>query len=178
MATHSVFFPGEFQGQRSLVGYSPLGLESDMTEWLTLSLSPWNGCISLHGRFAIVTFQNIHPKFITLIENVLWWVFKSAQELARGCRGCSPHGPPARPGPTMPHWVEHHLHTVTFPPFLSMYFQRCSQLESSLDVCSLSVWHIPSWLTCSQWRRKCTLISTVHIISEHSCTHWLLYCVH
>ena len=35
-----VFLPGEFQGQRSLAGYSPWGhKESDMTEWLTLSLS-------------------------------------------------------------------------------------------------------------------------------------------
>ena len=34
-----VFLPGEFQGQRSLVGYSPWGCkESDTTEWLTLSL--------------------------------------------------------------------------------------------------------------------------------------------
>ena len=32
----SVFLPGEFQGQRSLVGYSPWGhKESDMTEQLT-----------------------------------------------------------------------------------------------------------------------------------------------
>ena len=34
-----VFLPGEFHGQRSLVGYSPWGhKESDTTEWLTLSL--------------------------------------------------------------------------------------------------------------------------------------------
>ena len=37
MATHSVFLPGEFHGQRSLAGYSPWGRrESDMTERLTL----------------------------------------------------------------------------------------------------------------------------------------------
>ena len=38
-----VFFPGEFQGQRSLVGYSPWGRkELDMTERLTppVSLNP------------------------------------------------------------------------------------------------------------------------------------------
>ena len=35
-----VFLPGEFHGQRSLVGCSPWGhKESDRTEWLTLSLS-------------------------------------------------------------------------------------------------------------------------------------------
>ena len=38
----SVFLPGEFHGQRSLVGYSPWGYrESDTTEWLTLSLFSW-----------------------------------------------------------------------------------------------------------------------------------------
>ena len=38
--TTPVFMPGEFQGQRSLTGYSPWGhKESDMTEQLTLSLS-------------------------------------------------------------------------------------------------------------------------------------------
>ena len=35
MAIHSVFLPGEFHGQRSLVGYSSRGhKESDMTEQL------------------------------------------------------------------------------------------------------------------------------------------------
>ena len=35
MAIHSVFFPGESHGQRSLAGYSPRGLkESDRTERL------------------------------------------------------------------------------------------------------------------------------------------------
>ena len=39
-ATYSIFLPGEFHGQRSLVGYSSLGHEeSDRTEELTLSLS-------------------------------------------------------------------------------------------------------------------------------------------
>ena len=36
MAPTVVFLPGEFQGQRSLVGYSPQGQkESNTTEWLT-----------------------------------------------------------------------------------------------------------------------------------------------
>ena len=40
MATHSSFLPGEFQGQRSLKGYSSRGLkECDRTEQLILSLS-------------------------------------------------------------------------------------------------------------------------------------------
>jgi len=38
-----VFLPGESHGQRSLVGYSPLGpRESDTTEQLTLSLAIYN----------------------------------------------------------------------------------------------------------------------------------------
>jgi len=33
----NAFLPGEFHGQRSLMGYSPWGhKESDMTEWLTV----------------------------------------------------------------------------------------------------------------------------------------------
>ena len=39
-----VFLPGEFLGQRSLVGYSPWGdTESDTTDWLTLSLLGFPG---------------------------------------------------------------------------------------------------------------------------------------
>ena len=42
-----VFLPEEFHGQRSLVGYSPWGLkESDMTERLSLSMSPLEGAKS------------------------------------------------------------------------------------------------------------------------------------
>ena len=40
-----VFLPEEFQGKRRLAGYSPWGRkESDMTEQLTLSLSPPKRC--------------------------------------------------------------------------------------------------------------------------------------
>ena len=45
-----VFLPGEFHGQRSLVGYSPWGcIESDTTEQLTLNFKEatvFNGWIS------------------------------------------------------------------------------------------------------------------------------------
>ena len=38
-----IFLPGEFHGQRKLVGYSPRGhKESDRTQWLTFSLSLCN----------------------------------------------------------------------------------------------------------------------------------------
>ena len=42
MATHSVFLPGKFHGQRSLVGCSPWGgKESDTTEHIQNLLSMW-----------------------------------------------------------------------------------------------------------------------------------------
>ena len=43
MTTHTVFLPGDFHGQRSLVGYSPWGhKESDTTKWLnTLANNEW-----------------------------------------------------------------------------------------------------------------------------------------
>ena len=57
MATHSVFLPGGFHGQRSLAGYSPWGSkESDTTKWLTLSLSTRNYCIE-QGTLLSVTWQ-------------------------------------------------------------------------------------------------------------------------
>ena len=38
LATHSVFLPGEFHGQRSLIGYSPWGFkEMDTTNTFTFS---------------------------------------------------------------------------------------------------------------------------------------------
>ena len=37
VATHSVFLPGEFHGQKSLVGYSPYGRKQwDMVEQLSM----------------------------------------------------------------------------------------------------------------------------------------------
>ena len=46
MGTHSVFLPGEFNGQRILMGYSPWGPEeSDTTEWLT------------HQHYTPITFK-------------------------------------------------------------------------------------------------------------------------
>ena len=48
MATTPVFLPGEFHGQRRLVGYCPWSCkESDMTEGLTLSLSSLTGELPL-----------------------------------------------------------------------------------------------------------------------------------
>ena len=52
-----VFLPGECPGQRSLAGYSPWGrIESDTTEWLTLSLS------SLFWHQGPVSWKTIFPQ--------------------------------------------------------------------------------------------------------------------
>ena len=55
--TTPIFLPGEFHGQRSLVGYSPWGhKELDMTEWLTFLMcvhkSTKNIRFSVAGNFA------------------------------------------------------------------------------------------------------------------------------
>ena len=66
-----VFLPGEFWGQRSLVGYSPWGdKESDTTEWLILSLF----LSSIRGR---TIFANIFP-----ISNACAVAAKSLQSLS------------------------------------------------------------------------------------------------
>ena len=52
-----VFLPREFQGQKSLVGYSPWGCkESDMTEWLLLHfrVSCWENIPQISHRFLIL----------------------------------------------------------------------------------------------------------------------------
>ena len=49
-----VFLPGEFHGQRSLAGYSSWGCkDSDMTERLTLPLSPTRGPVDSSARPAL-----------------------------------------------------------------------------------------------------------------------------
>ena len=53
-----VFLPGEFHGQRSLVGCSPLGHKESDTEWLTLSLfSPFSLSLpSLNQFYPVVNW--------------------------------------------------------------------------------------------------------------------------
>ena len=77
-----VFLPGEFHEQRSLVGYSPWGhKESDMTEWLTLSISLlyFNShyiIFNIFDRLVLLVsiclfffsfFSSLHFKFLVLI---------------------------------------------------------------------------------------------------------------
>ena len=49
MAAHSVFLPGKFHGQRSLVGYSPWGCkESGMTEQLSTHIIALQRCVRFY----------------------------------------------------------------------------------------------------------------------------------
>ena len=52
-ASHSVFLPGEFQGKRSLVGYSWVTKSQDTTEQLTLSLS--HSCCTILYKLQVYT---------------------------------------------------------------------------------------------------------------------------
>ena len=59
MATHSTVLPGEFHGQRSLVGYSPLdSKESDTTEHLSLGELYHKLCFMAKSK----TFNNNNKK--------------------------------------------------------------------------------------------------------------------
>ena len=66
-----VFWPGEFHEQRSLAGYSPWGhIESDTTEWLTLSLSKLVSKYN-HLHLCFVNDINEHYQHIK-IKIALW----------------------------------------------------------------------------------------------------------
>ena len=59
---NSVFLPGEFHGQRSLVGYSPWGCkESDMTERLILSLGSLPRPIPRTEALTVSTLGHLAP---------------------------------------------------------------------------------------------------------------------
>ena len=74
-----VFLPGEFHGQRRLAGYSPWGCnESDMTEWLTLSLS-FSACklgfwIFLEDPI-LSNFHRLWPNFSTSSISAFYFQF-------------------------------------------------------------------------------------------------------
>ena len=77
----TVFLPGEFHGQRSLVGYSPWGLkELDMTEWLTLSLFQWkNRNLLVQGVKWIHVTKDTNE--YTLHDCTIYLKFKRRQNL-------------------------------------------------------------------------------------------------
>ena len=58
MATHSIFLPGESQGQRSLVGYSPWArTELDRTEPLTVV-------------YLLVCFRYYYPRYSSCMGEI------------------------------------------------------------------------------------------------------------
>ena len=75
-----IFLPGEFHGQRSLAGYSPWGYkESDMTEWLPLSLFFKPLSLWLFGTAARANMcnhnENTVPNFKNTIINYCLTIF-------------------------------------------------------------------------------------------------------
>ena len=71
-----IFLPGEFQGQRSLVGYSPWGhIELDRTERLTHTHCIPNTvlCYISNSRKIKAIFFNVHPHVhCSTIDNRTW----------------------------------------------------------------------------------------------------------
>ena len=69
-----VFLPGEFHGQRSLVGYSPWDhKESDMTKWLTLLLLT---CLfQFNFQTQLATLRGSRKTFFLVYEafNAIMW---------------------------------------------------------------------------------------------------------
>ena len=62
-----IFLPGEFYGQRSLVGYSPWGhKESDTTEWLTHFKARW-----LH-QWIVFNIRELMPILLKLQKIAEW----------------------------------------------------------------------------------------------------------
>ena len=75
-----VFLPGEFQGQRSLEGYSPWGhKESDMTERLTLSLFLkwravlWDWALNLWQLIIVSVRIELNCRMLSWYMRILRW---------------------------------------------------------------------------------------------------------
>ena len=67
MATTSVLLPGEFHGQRRLVGYSPWGRkESDMTEQLSTAYYQISGRIRMWTLVSLTLGSTCYPVILAL----------------------------------------------------------------------------------------------------------------
>ena len=78
-----VFLPGEFHGQRSLEGYSPLGCkESDMTEWLTHTHTLTVECPQPFLDFGLA--EHLLPQLLyhlSLMHHIPMWLVASPRSL-------------------------------------------------------------------------------------------------
>ena len=65
-----VFFPEEFHGQRSLVGYSPWDRKQlDMAEWLSIHIYIWLNHLAIHQKLTSqVNYASILKKRIFMIN--------------------------------------------------------------------------------------------------------------
>ena len=79
-----VFLPGEFHGQRSLMGYSPQGCkESDMTEWLHTHTHNINSLHFLNSEFhdfSILVYLKVRENGI----HSVWSILSGAIEIIWG----------------------------------------------------------------------------------------------
>ena len=91
-----VFLPGEFHGQRCLVGYSPWACkESDMVAWLTLS--------------KLLFFFNIFLNFILFNFKILYWFCHISKWICHRYT-CVPHPEPSSLlPPQLVHWDFKHF---------------------------------------------------------------------
>ena len=81
----SSILPGEFHGQRSLVGYSPWGCkESDMTELLTFSLSTQSILYFLPGRpTSMLPLQDEELKICLPLHSPIFFTVSHWKDLRR-----------------------------------------------------------------------------------------------
>ena len=99
-----VFLPGEFHGQRSLPGYSPLGhKESDTTEWLSLTHTI-NYASGIQNAFKL---EKKKRKRQSIATSVSWYqnsLLVKNRNLESRVAGCSTGSPS---GTEHPAWLRH-----------------------------------------------------------------------
>ena len=70
----SVFLPGKFHGQRSLVGYSPRGgKESDTTEQLSTNIHGWH-TVYIYGRWWYWWQQGVYIYIVLHVAQISWYL--------------------------------------------------------------------------------------------------------
>ena len=85
MATHSIFLPGEFHGQRSLVGYSPWGcIQLDTTEWYCFgSDTPKYLFRILNLQLPIIDWHKLNHMYLEFINLVSFTSYRILEKKQR-----------------------------------------------------------------------------------------------